>query len=269
MKIGVAQLNSNDDIQQNFDQMKNLILAAESEKPEVIFFPENSLFFRINTEDSIKAINLKDKVITDLKNLCKKTQISIHFTTAILDNDDIFNASVLIDTKFTAKLLYKKIHLFDISLNEQLPMRESDVFSHGNDPVIFNIKDFKIGSSICYDIRFAELFSVYAKAEVDIILVPAAFLIKTGLAHWEVLLRARAIESQCYVIAPAQSGGHRSAFGDFKRETFGHSMLIDPWGKIIEVKNDGVGCFFVDLDRDLIRNMRQQIPMKSHRRIDF
>ena len=124
-------------------------------------------------------------------------------------------------------------------------------------------------SSICYDIRFAELYSVYAKAEVDIILVPAAFLVKTGQAHWEVLLRARAIESQCYVIASAQAGTHHSQAGILSRETFGHSMIVDPWGDVKAFKTTEVGVVFAELSQDLIRNVRKQIPMKNHRRIDF
>lgn len=269
MKIGIAQLSSNDDIQQNYEQIKKILLNAKSEKPEVIFFPENSLFFRISPSAAIQPVSLNDKVIFDLKEICAEVKIAIHLTTAVTENDQVFNASIWIDTNLNAKIIYKKIHLFDIALDGQLPMRESDVFVHGNDPVIFNINDFKVGSSICYDVRFAELYSVYAKAEVDVILVPAAFLVKTGLAHWEVILRARAIESQCYVIAPAQSGGHRSALGEFKRETFGHSLLIDPWGQIIQTKTEGIGCFFAELDRNHIQNVRKQIPMKTHRRIDF
>ncbi len=110
---------------------------------------------------------------------------------------------------------------------------------------------------------------MYAKAEVDLILVPAAFLVKTGQAHWEVLLRARAIESQCYVIAAAQSGTHRSSTSELWRETYGHSMIIDPWGEIKEVRTDGVGILFADINRGLIEEVRKQIPMRSHRRIDL
>lgn len=269
MKIGVAQLNSNDDTQQNFEQIKELVLKAQLENPEIIFFPENSLYFRINPDSDVKPISLDDQIISDLKDLCVKTNIALHFTTAVVENNKVFNASVLIDTKTSAKIIYKKIHLFDIELEGQKPIKESDVFEHGELPSIFDISGLKFGSSICYDIRFAELYSVYAKAGVDAILVPAAFLVKTGLAHWEILLRARAIESQCYIIAPTQAGVHQSVSNEFKRETFGHAMVIDPWGKIVALKMSGVDCFFVELDPELIRNTRQQIPMKNHRRIDF
>ncbi len=269
MKIGIAQLNSNDNIQDNFNQIKSIILKAQAEKPKIIIFPENALFFRIDQYSKVQSVSLNDNCITDLKNVCAQAQISIHFTTAIEENGKVYNASVLIDTNHNATVVYKKIHLFDIDLAGQAPIRESDVFVHGSDPAVLNLEDFKIGSSICYDIRFSELYSVYAKAEVDIILVPAAFLVKTGQAHWEVLLRARAIESQCYVIASAQSGIHASTEHQLSRETYGHSMIIDPWGEVKAVRADGVGIIFAEVNRNLIEHVRKQIPMRNHRRIDF
>lgn len=267
MKIGIVQLNSSDDIQQNFSQIKKIILQAQSEQPKVLFFPENTLYFRINPDEAVQAISLDDKMISGLKDLCAKTQIAIHFTTPVLEEGKVFNASIYIDAQGAADVVYRKIHLFDIELSGQQPMRESDAFTRGSRPEIFSIDNFKIGSSICYDIRFAELYSIYAKIEVDIILVPAAFLVKTGQAHWEVLLRARAIESQCYVIAAAQSGVHQSKLVEFRRETFGHSMFVDPWGEATVINTQGVGIFFTELKQELIQSVRKQIPMKDHRRL--
>jgi predicted amidohydrolase len=269
MKIGIAQLNSNDDIQNNLNQIKNIILGSQSEKPEVVFFPENSIYFRINPESAIEAIDLKNPVVEELKNLCKQTSIAVHLTTAIREDGRVFNASFMINTLGQVELLYRKIHLFDIELSEQKPIRESDCFSYGSKPSIFNIGNFKVKSSICYDLRFSELYSVYAKSEVDIILVPSAFLVKTGQAHWESLLRARAIESQCYVVASAQAGEHKSSSGLYKRETYGHSMLVDPWGRVQALRPSGIGVIFAELDHKEISLVRQQIPMRSHRKIDL
>jgi len=137
MKIGVAQLSSNDDIQKNFNQIKGLIVDSLSEKPEVICFPENSLYMRIDPNDKVKALSLDDKIITEFKELCAKTQIAIHLTTAIQDDKKIFNASVLIDTQYNAQIVYRKIHLFDIELSGEKPQRESDVFSSGAGPSVF------------------------------------------------------------------------------------------------------------------------------------
>lgn len=267
MKIGVAQLNCNDDVTNNLVQIKKIIEDSKIEKPSVIFFPENSLFMRINPEDKVEALSLDDSIFKKLKDICFQSQIAIHLTTPIKENGKVFNASIFIDTQNNAKILYRKIHLFDIELLGQSPMKESDAFEHGDDPVIFNIQDYKIGSSICYDIRFAELYSFYAQQEVDIILVPAAFLVKTGKAHWEALLRARAIESQCFVIASAQSGVHKSCRSELTRETYGHSMVINPWGEIMEFKQEGVGIFYAEISHELISSVRKQIPMRNHRRL--
>ncbi|AGH94995.1 carbon-nitrogen hydrolase family protein [Pseudobdellovibrio exovorus] len=269
MKIGIAQLNSNDDVRSNFEQIKQIILSSEKEKPEIIFFPENSLFFRISNDKNLEAISLEDQVIVDLQVLCAKQQVAIHLTTAVKENGKVYNATIFIDKNGVAKTVYKKIHLFDIELQDQKPIRESDVFAGGSETSTIQVADFKIGNSICYDVRFAELYSKYAKQDVDLIVIPAAFLVKTGMVHWDVLLRARAIESQCYVVAPAQAGEHQSSLGPWKRETYGHSMLVSPWGETLALKPDGVGIIYAELDLNLIRNVRKQIPMKNHRRIDF
>lgn len=267
MKIGLAQLNSNDDIENNFNQISEIVKNAESERPEIIFFPENSLFMRIDPADGVESLEIDHKIFKDLQKISDRSKISLHLTTPIKDNGKVYNATVLIQPSLAIRIVYRKIHLFDIELNGQKPIRESDVFSEGGSVEILNFQDFKIGSSICYDIRFAELYFKYAQAEVDAIVVPAAFLVKTGMAHWESLLRARAIESQCYVIASAQSGEHKSKKNTLTRETFGHSMLIDPWGQVIVEIPDGIGIKFAELDHKIIKNIRNQIPMKSHRRL--
>ncbi len=165
------------------------------------------------------------------------------------------------------RIVYKKIHLFDITLEGQKPIRESDVFTNGEMSTVFEIDGIKFGSSICYDIRFAELYNLYAKQEVDVILIPAAFLVKTGKAHWDVLLRARAIENQSYVLAPAQTGKHQSTSSEQSRETYGHTTAVGPWGDVIECLSDGMDILFVNIDPENCRAVRRQIPMNSHRRL--
>ncbi|MGZ3690509.1 MAG: carbon-nitrogen hydrolase family protein [Pseudobdellovibrio sp.] len=269
MKIGVVQLTSTDDINENLKKIKHVIESSQIEKPEILFFPENSLFFRIKSTESVKALKLASPEIAELKKLSERYKTAFHLTTAIEDDGHVFNASILIDGANEVQILYRKLHLFDIALQGQKPIRESDTFKHGAKPHIFEFGGFKIGSSICYDIRFAELYSYYAKNQVDIILIPAAFLVKTGQAHWEVLLRARAIESQCYVVAAGQTGVHKSVRHGETRETFGHSMVIDPWGNILQYKADEEGAVFCELSKDEVSKVRTQIPMHSHRRDVF
>lgn len=271
MKIALAQLTSIDSIEHNAKEIIRLTQEAfaqpEVDRPKIIFFPENSLYFRIRSDEKLPQIFLDLKEIQVLENLSRDTKIYLHFTSSIFDQGKNWNATVLIAPGEKAKIIYKKIHLFDITLNGDKAIRESDVFSHGSEVTNFSINDFKLGSSICYDIRFAELYHKHALQQVDAIVVPAAFLVKTGLAHWEVLLKARAIESQCYVIAPAQWGKHVSLDGRSVRETFGHSMLINPWGELIAQKKEGVGLIYGDLDKGQCLDVRRQIPMSSHRRV--
>lgn len=266
MKIAVAQLNSTDDIKENLKQMSAIVAEAAVEKAAAIFFPENSLFFRLSQEEKVLPVCLQGPEILELQNLCNKHQLAIHFTSAVQDQGHVYNASVLLEPGCAAQLVYKKMHLFDIELQGQKPIRESDSFKQGSEPNIFSLGGLKFGSSICYDVRFAELYALYARQQVDIILVPAAFLVKTGQAHWEVLLRARAIESQCYLVASAQAGVHRSVHDSQNRETFGHSMVVDPWGHVVQCLTEGVGVFYYDINKDEIEKVRRQIPMHQHRR---
>lgn len=277
--VALAQLNSNDNIERNVNQISDLILQASNEKPEVklIIFPENSLFFRIKSLDQLIPVKLDSDFFKKIQRVVNQTKISVHLTTAILDSDEqVYNASLLMQPNETIQIKYRKIHLFDIELEGQKPIRESDVFSRGLSPVTFDFMGFKFGSSICYDLRFSELYSVYAAHKVDVLLIPSAFLVETGRAHWHVLMRARAIESQCYVLAPAQSGKHFSESSDDSaqtkeksvyRETYGHTLAVGPWGEVIAEKESGVGLVYVEICTTKILSVRKQIPMSSHRRL--
>ncbi len=268
MKIALAQLNSIDDLNTNFKSVVDLIEIAKIEKPDMIIFPENSLFFRLESDSKVKAVRLDDLIFIDLQKISDETKIALHITTAIEDSDkQVFNASVFMQPGQQPMIIYRKVHLFNIALINQKPIRESDSFVNGNEPTLFEYKGFKFGSSICYDIRFSELYSFYAREKVDVILVPSAFLVKTGQAHWEILLRARAIESQCYILAPAQAGQHVSPKTGASRETYGNTMAVDPWGKILVQKSKEVGLVFIEVDKNEIKTVRTQIPMSDHRRL--
>lgn len=269
MKIALAQMTSSDDVQQNLKTIESFVVEASQQKlkPEVIFFPENSMYFRIRSSDQPIPLLQNSSELNQLLELSAHHQMALHLTTPIELNGQTYNASVLIE-KRTARFVYKKIHLFDIALTGQQPIRESSVFKHGDQATTFELNRFKIGSTICYDIRFAELFSKYANQKVDAVVIPSAFLVRTGQAHWMTLLRARAIESQCYVVAPAQWGRHASVqhAGEF-RETYGHSAVVDPWGDIIALKESGTGLVYAELSKDRIHSVRSQMPMSEHRRL--
>ena len=157
------------------------------------------------------------------------------------------------------------MHLFDVDVKGHVAVKESEDYQRGLKPCVKNFLDWKIGLSICYDLRFSELYSYYASKQVDLIVVPSAFLVPTGRAHWHVLLRARAIECQAYVVAPAQCGAHMGLNKD-KRYSFGHSLIIDPWGEIVCEAGGAIPeVLQADLDKASILRVREQIPMQQHR----
>ena len=273
MKITLCQLNSSDNISKNLEQMVSLVeshLATQAQsKSRLFIFPENSLYFRVIEGEPLQSVSLDSVEIQKLQKLADTHKIDLHFTTPVDDGGKVWNASVLVSPNESAKIIYKKIHLFDIQLEGQKPIRESDFFTHGEEVTGFEIDGLRFGSSICYDLRFSELYQQLAKNKVDVILVPAAFLVKTGQAHWETLLRARAIESQAYVLASGQVGEHKTtqAGKAASRFTYGHTMAIDPWGSVVQCKAEGVGCLDIEISLDLIRSVRRQIPMGDHRRL--
>lgn len=277
MKITLVQLSSTDDIGKNLSRItvtiQDHLKQQGANKSRLFILPENSLYFRIIEGEPLKTIQLNSSEISLLQRMCEDNHIDIHFTTAVADQGKVWNASVLLSPQETPKIIYKKIHLFDIQLEGQKAIRESDSFSHGEEVTGFELDGIRFGSSICYDLRFSELYQQLAKNKVDVILVPAAFLVKTGQAHWETLLRARAIESQAYVLAPAQVGEHFSSQPTYaadkpvSRFTYGHTMAVDPWGQIIQCRAEGVGCLDIEISLDFIRSVRRQIPMEHHRRL--
>jgi predicted amidohydrolase len=172
-------------------------------------------------------------------------------------NGKVFNRSFLYDPNGKVAARYDKINLFDVTLGGAENYRESDTFEGGARAVLAHgPMDAKIGLTICYDVRFAPLYSALARAGAEIIAVPAAFTVPTGQAHWETLLRARAIETAAFVIAPAQGGRHEDG-----RATWGHSMIIDPWGKVLaELDHDEPGVIVADLDLEQVAAARAKIP---------
>jgi len=273
LKVTIVQLNSTDDVMQNLDNIKNLIDThlmdhqQLNKKSRLFILPENSLFFRIKEGSAIQALSLQSEVFRDLERFAAERDVYIHLTTAMSDDELVWNASVLISPHERSRIVYKKIHLFDIQLEGQTPVKESDFFKNGSDITTFIVDGFLFGNSICYDLRFSELYLNHAKNRVDVILIPAAFLVKTGQAHWEIMTRARAIESQAYVLAPGQVGLHVSVDGQHTRSTYGHSIAINPWGEILHCMPNEVGCFDIVLEKSKIESVRKQIPMSGHRRL--
>jgi predicted amidohydrolase len=181
----------------------------------------------------------------------------------ILDEgaEKLANRSIIITPDGAIVARYDKMHLFDVDLASGETWRESSAYVGGQQPVVVQTPLGLMGLAICYDMRFPDLFSTYAKSGVDVITLPSAFTVPTGEAHWHVLLRARAIESAAFVIAAAQCGIHEDG-----RQTYGHSLVVDPWGTILCDMGSAPGLAYVDLDLDALNQVRKQIPVHANRR---
>lgn len=269
LNVAVIQLTSTDNISENISQIRSLIQSITL-NTDIVFLPENALFFRIKEGSAIPKFNMESPVLNDLQKLSDEANVSIHIGSLPLDrNGKTFSSSVLMIPSESPKIIYDKIHLFDVDMPNRPPIRESDVFSRGETPGIFQFKNWKFGSSICYDVRFSELYNFYATAGAECLLIPSAFLPETGAAHWHVLMRARAIESQSYVIAPAQGGVHTDKLGNSRR-TYGHTIVVDPWGEILaEATTPEPQVLTVTLTKGKIDSIKTKIPMDKHRLSKF
>lgn len=286
--IALVQMTAVDSLEANLSQFESIFKSIEqygtSTSPaslpskdlmgaehslDLVCFPENCLFMRVNPSDTIEGFELSHPAFGWMSEWAQRLKLRIHLGSIPLVLDGkLYNSSIWLKEDGSVQVGYQKLHLFDITLMGQAPIRESDVFTQGESPLIHEYKGWKIGESICYDLRFSELYSYYAMENVDLILVPAAFLDETGKAHWEILLRARAIESQCYVVASAQTGTHRSArYSGHERRTHGKSMIVEPWGSVELNLGAETGVQFHWLHKDKINQVRTQIPMANHRRL--
>lgn len=262
----MAQLSSSDDIESNFQQIYKLV-SEINEPIDWVMFPENALYMKIDADSPGVSFDLSEDYFKKLQELCKEKQFPIVLgSVPVKKSGKVFNSTVVVNAVNSAAV-YDKIHLFDVDVSGEKSLRESDQYSHGKETIVISRDGWRMGLSICYDLRFAELYSQYVKDQVDVLLVPAAFLKTTGKAHWHVLLRARAIENQCYVVAPAQVGPNRGKSGNV-RETFGHSLIVDPWGEVIcDMLESPPAIEIVTLSKEKIEEVRKQIPMINHRKL--
>lgn len=269
LRIAVCQMTSVADVDANCQQMVNLIgEIPDLATVDLVTFPENALYFRLDKNTPIPGLDIGAPCFKTLAELARRHQTMLLIGSAPMleSSGRISNATVLIRPNGSTEVVYRKIHLFDVDVVGQPPVRESDSFSHGEETRVIELDNWRMGLSICYDLRFAELYTRYARQNVDVIFIPSAFLVPTGQAHWHVLMRARAIESQAYVVAPAQSGEHVGAGPT--RKTFGHSLVVDPWGEVIlDVQEKGPQVQVVTLEKQRLDWVRAQIPQSLHRRL--
>jgi deaminated glutathione amidase len=273
-KIAAIQMNSSDSKKDNLETVARLVEeAAFIHKAGLVLLPENFALF-----DGKAALDLglqESEVNGDIRgfisSLAKKYSIWIiagSIPCASRPDKSLIDGRVrsacwVFDDTGVEVSRYDKIHLFDVDVDDSHgSYRESRQFEAGITPQMVDTPAGKIGLSICYDLRFPQLYSWLAGAGAQILTVPAAFTFKTGEAHWELLLRARAVENQCYVIAANQTGVHSKG-----RETWGHSMIIDPWGKIVACAEDGEGVISAEINLQALSDIRSAMPVLKHRKL--
>lgn len=267
MRVACLQLNSQDNVDSNLATVARLLKDAAGRGVTLTVLPEMFAFMHPDQERKEHFANqvAHQTVLPFLADQAKQYQMTIIGGSLLLAKEDqtLRNCCPVFSANGDLLATYAKIHLFDSDLADR-SYRESEQVTAGTAPQIIAVDEWRIGLSICYDLRFPELFRHYASHGASILTVPSAFAVPTGRAHWEVLLRARAIENQAFVLAPAQIGTHPGG-----RKTFGHSMMIDPWGIVLaQAQNDSMAgeLIIADFNQQRLDDVRQQLPALQHRR---
>lgn len=264
MKVAALQLCASDDPVANLAHTLSMVQQASEAGAQFIATPEvtNCVSSSRRRQNKVLALQENDQTLAAMCTAAARfgVWISVGSLALKLPDDDRFtNRSFMIDPSGQIVAQYDKIHMFDVTLSETEQYRESDGYRAGDHAVIADTAFGKIGMTICYDIRFPHLYRGLAKSGASILLIPAAFAQPTGRAHWEVLLRARAIETGCYVIAAAQTGEHQTSQRR-PRKTYGHSMIVSPWGEIMADAGEDQGIIYADLDLSLVESTRARVP---------
>jgi deaminated glutathione amidase len=265
MKIAALQMVSTSDVGRNLDVAASLIDEAVRSGAKLVALPEYfCLLGRRDTDKLAVAEADGDGPIQRmLADAARRAQVWVVGGTLPMrtaNPERVRNSCCVYGPDGQRVARYDKIHLFAYD-NGRERYDEGRVLEAGDTPMAFDAEGLRIGLSVCYDVRFPELYRALGKLPCDLICVPSSFTYTTGLAHWELLLRARAVENQCYVIAPAQGGTHENG-----RRTFGHSLVADPWGEVLACRDEGAGVVLADIDRARIEEVRKQLPALSHRR---
>ena len=266
-RIALFQSNTGIDPRANANALVGAIEQAAKGGAAMLFTPEMSGL--LDRDSRRAATNIRseedDEVLAACREAAREHGIWLHLgSIAVLVNEEgkVANRGFVIDRMGNIQARYDKIHLFDVDLPTGESWRESAVYQAGKSVVLVNGTPVgKLGLTICYDLRFPSLFARIAEADADLISVPAAFTVPTGRAHWHVLLRARAIEAGIFVVAAAQVGRHEDG-----RQTFGHSLVVDPWGEVLLDMGEETGVAFADIDLARISDVRSRIPALNHRR---
>ena len=270
VRVACVQMCSGLDVDANVRAASDLIREAAARGARYVLTPENTALMDENKARVRRLVGTMadDAALAAFRELARELGIWLHIGSLALKPEDgeaagddrLVNRSILLAPDGRIAAWYDKIHLFDVRLGEgEKAYRESAYIRPGRTAVLAKGAGMRIGLSICYDVRFPALYRRLAKAGAEVFTVPAAFTVPTGRAHWHVLLRARAIENGAWVLAAAQGGRHESG-----RQTFGHSLIVSPWGEVVAELEDSPGVLCYDVDLGQVRDVRQRIPALEH-----
>ncbi|MCB9680260.1 MAG: carbon-nitrogen hydrolase family protein [Alphaproteobacteria bacterium] len=262
-----VQLTSTSDEAASLDRAEALVRRAADLGAALVVTPENTNFLGPHTDKVARAQTLDGPVVARFAGLAEALGITLVLG-SFNERSDVpgkcHNTSVVFGPDGRILATYRKLHLFDVDVSDEVRFRESDTVVPGQDVVVADTPVGPLGLSICYDLRFPELYRALTDRGARVLLVPSAFTQHTGKDHWDVLVRARAIENQAFVIAPGQFGEHDDAG---LRRSWGHSMIVDPWGHVVAMASDGPGIALASLDPSHVDRVRRAIPVSSHRRL--
>jgi len=266
LSVACVQLSSQADVAQNLEHCRELVRRAASRGAELVLLPENFAFFGPESAKRTVAEPLTGgPIVSALSDIARESSVFLvggGFPERSDDPERPHNTALLVGPDGAQLAAYRKIHLFDVELGAGGSYAESLATTAGASVLVVDVAGFKVGFSICYDLRFPELYRAMTEQGAEVLLVPAAFTLHTGKDHWHVLLRARAIEAQAFVLAAAQHGSHPVG-----RQTYGHSLIVDPWGIVIAEASDGPGLAQATLERTRLEEVRRSLPSLAHRRL--
>ena len=271
MRVGLVQLTSSDDPAENIPIVQAFVSDAARQGAEFILTPEvtNCVSTSRRRQEEVLRTEADDPTLASLRAQAAELSAWLMIGSLALKSDGsdprFINRSFLISPEGEIAARYDKIHMFDVNLSDTETYRESDGYMPGGKAVLAHMGGTPLGMTICYDLRFPYLFRGLAKAGARIMAVPSAFSLETGPDHWDVLLRARAIETGSFVLAPAQCGTHSSSQGR-PRSTYGHSMAIDPWGRVLADGGVAPGVTMVDLRLEDVDDVRRRLPSLANER---
>ncbi|MFK0334425.1 carbon-nitrogen hydrolase family protein [Rhizobium sp. NPDC090275] len=269
MKIALIQMSSQPDLGHNLAEVERMMTEALAGNPNLIVLPEHFDWMGGSSDDKRAAADFVPggQAYNCVQDFARRHRVAVHAGSLMercTRSGKVFNTTVIFDCDGGHVGAYRKIHLFDITTPNGVRYAESSVVAAGDGLLVYDLNGWKVGCAICYDLRFSRLFDRLAQEVVDIFILPAAFTRQTGEAHWEVLCRARAIEYQAFFVACGQCGSYPALSGN-PRETFGSSLVADPWGEIIANAGQKPCVLHVTLDRKRLDEVKGLIPMRSHR----